>query len=345
MKPRIQAFLNKDYEAESYFYALQQFLIKRHKKISPHSLDHLYNSLVSLGEFLNNPPLATITKQDLKRYTKQLWRKYAPGTIKPIIGDIKQLFNWCKKKELLIKNPAKQLRKPRPRPAEDKAAPEDMVTQVLNHLVSKLSGLVYRDIFGNLVAKPSEQWSQADKLLIRDLFILVFLYETGARAKEVAELGSAVMERVCKTPKDVYRVTSTGKTEDRDMRFTNATAELWHIWQQVRPTECSDYAVVSLRHTYPVAPLTSNGISLILVRRCKEVGIPIFRPHSLRHAKVNRSYRLVGLEMASILIDHSSIETTRNYTNIKAPEVRSAVLKTGLQTDLWREVKAHGSHP
>ena len=44
---------------------------------------------------------------------------------------------------------------------------------------------------------------------------------------------------------------------------------------------------------------------------------------------------LVGLEVASLLIDHSSVEMTRNYANVDNDELAEAVVKTGLQADIW----------
>ncbi|MCB8990589.1 MAG: hypothetical protein H6665_08215, partial [Ardenticatenaceae bacterium] len=45
--------------------------------------------------------------------------------------------------------------------------------------------------------------------------------------------------------------------------------------------------------------------------------------------------RLVGLETASMLVDHSSINTTREYDSFDEEELTEATLKTGLQLDLW----------
>ncbi len=331
----IKEFLTTRQTSGTFNDALKIFLSKRHKKgLSDYSVIHLYNSLHPMGQELKNPPLATLAPQTVRAYVDTLWLRYAPGTMRPIIGDMKQFFGWCKKKGYTGKNLGSRLTKPRPRRATSKAAREADVAAVINHLVGLLRHHVYRDVFGNLVHDPAPAWGEAERLAIRDLFVVVFLYETGGRARELTTLGTKVMERTCQTSKAAYTVTSIGKTNDRDLRFTNSTAELWRIWSAVRPQPC-DHALYSLRPTHAPAPLTSNGLSQILVRRCKEVDVPVFRCHALRHAKVRRARQLVGLEVASLLVDHSSVEMTRNYANVDDGELAEAVVKTGLQTDIW----------
>jgi len=332
----MQTFLHTGQTPGTFLEGLQAFLNKKRSKgISEYSIIHLYNSLWPLAESLGNPPLTAVTARHLKSYNDALWLKYAPGTIRPIIGDIKQFFRWCKKKKLIERDPSKSLKKPRPRRTKDKAAPETAVCAVILHLTKKLERVVWRDLFGLLHCEAAETWTEAERLALRDLFILVFLYETGGRVGELTTLGTATMRRACEAVGGVYVVTGNGKTDDRDLRFTEVSAELWRLWYQVRPDGCKDYAVFSLRPTHPPAALSSNGISQILARRCNEAGTAVFRSHALRHAKVRRSRKLVGLEMASLLIDHSSVEMTRNYAGIEDDEVSEAVRLTGVRFDLW----------
>lgn len=336
MKPKLSSFLVDLFPAGSFHATLQMFLLKhRSRGVSEHTVIHLYKSLWPLADWLNNPPVTAVTPRNLKTYQEHLFLHYAPGTIRPVIGDIRQFFKWTKRKRITDKNPAKRLTKPRPRRGRDRAADETAVASVIAYLSAKLRHLVYRDLFGVLVAEAADKWGESDILALRDLFILAFLYETGGRASELVTLGSRVMERECTAVKPAYTVTAIGKTNDRDMRFTERVAELWRIWQKIRPSGCEEYAVFSLSLNHPAAPLKSNGVSQMLARRCKEAGVGVFRSHSLRHAKVRRSRRLVGLEMASLLIDHSSVEMTRHYANVEDEEIATAVTQTGIQGDIW----------
>lgn len=338
-KPKLKVFLDLHrYPSGTFHDVLQTFLIKQSRRgLSEYSVIHLYGSLWPLGEWLGNPQLMTITPRHLLAYRDDLFLRYSPGTIRPMIGDIKQFLAWCKKKQYIAKNPAKRLTKPRPRRAKDKAAPETAVRAVIAYLVGQMGGLVYRDIFGQLQCAPGMEWGETDLLALRDLFCVAFLYETGGRARELTKLGAMTMQRACQEKQQAYTVTSIGKTNDRDLRFTEVTAELWRLWYAVRPSGCADYAVFSMRPTHPPAPLTSNGVSQILARRCREADTAVFRAHALRHAKVRRSRRLVGLEMASVLLDHSTVEMTANYANVEDGEVIEAVNRTGIQGDLWSQ--------
>lgn len=333
MKPHV--FLDSTFTVGTFHAALQMFLVERREECSPAHVFHLYRSLRPLGEWLGNPPLAAVSRLDLRQYVDSLWLRYSAGTIRPVVGDIRQFFKWSKKRRLVQKNPAKSLRKPRPRHRRDKAAPEAAVRQLMDHLSGKLKHLIYRDVFGVLRAGPANCWGYFDVTAIRDLLMLVFLYETGARAGELCRLGSRAMHQSCNDDGPVYEVISVGKTGDRVLRFTMATAELWHLWSAVRPSGCDEYALVSWRRGERPRPLTTNTISQILVRRCRAAGVRPFRAHALRHAKVRRGRKTVGVELTSRLMEHSSIGVTLGYANIADDELQEATLKTGLAYRLF----------
>ena len=195
--------------------------------------------------------------------------------------------------------------------------------------------LIYRNDFECLQLASDRKWKYKEQQLLRDLFMIVFLYETGARAKELSQLGTKRMEKSCKELRDTYVVTSIGKEHDRDLRFTNKTAELWRLWNQIRPSTCQDYAVIGWGTGHAPCKLSTNGISQMLVRRCIQAGVWVFRAHAIRHAKIKRSRKQVGIEITSVLIDHSTLDSTRGYANIEEDEIHEATILTGLQYNLW----------
>lgn len=318
--------------------AVAAFLAEKAAELSPYSVAHLRASLSPLSVALGNPPAAAVTYHDLRGYVDGLYLRYKPGTIKPIVGDVRQFFRWAKKKRLTQRNPAKRLMPPSRRSVvestDPKAADEGDVRRVLDYMAGQLARVVYRDLFGNLTAAPAADWTYEERQTVRDLFILSFLYETGARAGELWRLGSQAMELAVSAPGPVYRVTSTGKTGAASLRFTRATAELWAVWRSVMPGE-SDYAVVGWLRGHAPSPMTTPGISKMLSRQCAAAGVAPFRAHSLRHAKIKRGKGAVGLETTSRLIGHGSAVMTAGYAIADEEELTAAALATGLKVRLW----------
>lgn len=336
---KVEEFLAMEYPKGAYWTILQTYIRKRRGRgLSEHTLARIYYNLHPLGQALDNPPLTDLSAAVLRSYLDGLWLRYAPDTMRTIIGDVRMFFKWAKKKGH-SKNIAKHIKPVRQNPRRRRrarAAPEVDVQRVMEFLAGQLKDgdLVYRDLFR--VLQPAETgWGDGAVRALRDLLILTFLYETGARVGELSRLGSQAMDEVTSRRAAVYLVTVTGKTNDRDRYFTERTAELWRIWQRVRPAGDRAFAVVGWRNDREPAQILGNGISLMLERRCQKAGVRPFRAQSLRHAKVRRSRQQVGLDMASVLIDHSALRTTWGYANIDDEEIAAAAAATGLQTDFW----------
>lgn len=313
------------------------FLADRSPELSPYSVAHLRRSLERMTVALGNPPTADVTYADLRAYIEGLHRRFKPGTIRPVAGDIRQFWRWAKKRKLAPKNPAKRLRMPSRRIVEEaadpKAAPEADVRKVLDYLAGRLEHVVWRDLFGNLCYALPEEWSYEERQVVRDLFILSFLYETGARAGELWRMGRAAMERAVDSMGPVFCVTSTGKTGTASLRFTIVTAELWLVWSAVHPG--GEYAIAAWKPDGPPTPMSTPTLSRMLSRQCERAVVAPFRTHSLRHAKIKRAREAVSLEIVSRLVGHGSAITTAGYGRGDDNELDAAALATGLGSRLW----------
>lgn len=325
-------------ETDSLSACVAAFLAERAAELSPYSVIHLRASLTPMAAALGDPPAAAVTYQDLRAYVDGLRLRYKPGTLRPIVGDLRQFWRWAKKRGIVARNPAKRLRGPSRRVVVEtatlKAADEGDVRRVLAYLAADLEPLVYRDLFGNLIAAPPAEWSDDDRRHARDLFVLAFLYDTGCRAGELWQLSRRAMVEAVAAPGPVYRVASTGKTGEVVLRFTVATAELWSVWECVRPPG-DGYAVVSWGRGHPVGPLSTSTLSRMLSRHCDRAGVARFRAHALRHAKVKRAKAAAGLEVASRLIGHGSTAVTSAYGRGDDGDLTAAALATGLTGRLW----------
>jgi len=136
---KLEKFLEGSYPPDSFDTVLQKFIKNRRKKcLSKHTVCHLFRSLHALGEWLGNPPLKDISKQELMEYTYELKTRYSPGTLRSVFGDIKQFFKWCKRKKYIKKNIAKRIKKPRQISATNRATPEENVLRLINHFAEEL---------------------------------------------------------------------------------------------------------------------------------------------------------------------------------------------------------------
>lgn len=339
MRPKIRNFLAGFYPKGSFLELAQRFL--RHqidRGVSQAQISHLYYTLHPMGVGLNNPPIDEIDAYKLREYQDGLWLRYAPATIRGLTGDIAHFFRWVKKKGVVKKNPAKRLKKPRSRPGKPKGVNEVAVWTVARYLVFKLKRVCYRDLFGNL-QNGQDVWEFDEIKAVRDLFTLLFLYETGCRAGELCSLSVRAMDESVFRPAGVaYEVISIGKTGDKLLRFTHVTAEIYRIWRDIRPGY-SLHAVSSWsRGEAAIRPMTPRGLANMLERRCQQAGVEIFRPHSLRHAKARRARLEVGLDMARELLGHSTIVMTQNYAEVQGSELTNAALLTGWKLgDLWKQ--------
>lgn len=206
---------------------------------------------------------------------------------------------------------------------------------LISYLGYEVEPLLYRDVFGNLQI-IQDGWTYKMRKGLHDLTAMMLLYETGCRAGELCNISNRQMSRTIQQAASAYPLTVYGKENDRTYRFTNATAELCRLWQQLRPQ--STWFFVSWRRGFKPAKLITGGLSQMLVRRCRQAGVHVFRPHAVRHAKVIRSRRMVGIELASRLVDHSSIATTHSYDYIEDDELVAAAILTGHQGILVKTV-------
>lgn len=331
---KVLEFLEEKQSAGSYLEAVQSFLTEKiNEGLSSASVFHLYRSLLAAGCALDHKPIAELSASDLSTYAASLRRRYAPGTLRTIIGDLKQFHRWAKKHGWTKKNLAKSLKKPKAKPTGIKAAPEPSIQAVIEYLAQKMKPLVYRDLFGQLRTSDPE-WSYHELKLIHDLFAIVFLYETGCRAGELANLKTSDMQRATRTLQAVYLVESWGKTGDQQLRFTDRSAELFRLWASVRPFSF-DTVICSWKLGHKPKAAKTNGISQMLVRRCNQAGVEPFRAHALRHAKVRRSRRVIGIELTAKLLGHSSLAVTQGYANVDDDELSQAAIATGLKFDPW----------
>jgi site-specific recombinase XerD len=151
---------------------------------------------------------------------------------------------------------------------------------------------------------------------IRDYAVALCLARLGMRAREVARL----------TLDDIdWRsgVVSLRTTKDRGPRQLPLTSEvgsaLSRYLRRARPTSAHREVFLSLRTD---APLSSLGISQLIVKALRRTGITCLRPgaHLLRHTfATHLVQRGTNLKALADLLGHRRLDTTVLYTKVNLP--------------------------
>lgn len=314
--------------------ALQRFLQEKAIETSAKNCAHLFESLYPLCQAL--PNLAEVTFEVLTRKRVELRSRYSNGSIRSKIVDWRTFFRWCKKRKLVKRNPAKRLSLPKVR-GTNKAATDADVQAVMRSLAGRIQHRVVRNLFGQLEAIRPDLWNSIERHAVRDLFILTFLYESGARGGELANLTVKDMMQALQSDNSgelVYSVEVFGKTDEQTYLFTEKTAEVWRVWRQVSMQ--SNYAVFNWRGR-EVMQMKTAEISRMLARRCEQAGLAKkFRSHALRHLKMGRLAGMgYGDKFIQEFIGHRNIASTEGYLNPQDATVKQAAIKTGLIHDYF----------
>lgn len=326
-------FLSAPALAGSLSAAIQQFLLFRVEEVSQATMVHLYRSLSAFATDVGGGlPVAELTAGDFVAYADHLRSRYSPGTIGPVVGDLKQFASWLHQEGITASNYGRRLVKPRAVKEKHHAEEADMLT-LIRRLAGNLDGLLQRDLFGALRA-ADDGWNYESLKTLHDLTAVMLLYESGCRAGELCNLSSHRLNKAFAQPAPAYSIVAYGKTNDRTYHVTESTVELYRLWYAKRPFSMT-WAFCSWRRGGEPEKLSAPALGQMLARRCHQAGIRPFRPHSMRHAKVIRSRKLVGLELASRLVDHANIQTTRAYDFIDDGEVGVAARLTGYSGKLW----------
>lgn len=241
--------------------------------------------------------LQDIQKSDLDNHFAAMEKRFSAASLSSYKQTFKAFFNWCVKSDeiALEKSPAAHLRVRRRNSARHKAANEKDVLKVINALTGRLEC-------------PGPK-------LVRDLLAFRLAYEGGNRRKELATLPTQAMKLALRLPKVnsdgvvVYvALSGEGKLGRVPIRFTEYTAAVYRLWEEVRPKKSRHRVFIAVGGSFPGEPLTLDGFTSIFVKRCREFGVPIFRTHSLRHLK--------------------GTKTTDNFT----PRIAASMLNITLET-------------
>lgn len=261
--------------------------------------------------FLGDVDVATVTIQDLRRYSVHLQgrnQRYvghpmsapvegglSPFSVASYLRSVRRLFKWLKDEGCIESNPAEKLKLPNAKRTEPKAISLDSFAALL------------------------EATSGEDPMQVRDRAILLFLADTGCRAGGITRL------RVQDVDLQRCDATITEKGQKtRIVPFTAITRDALAKWLTMRPQGGADWFFVPMRKCSSDR-LTEEGLGEMLRRLKQRAGVkgPV-NPHSFRHAFAREWLRNGGdISTLAKVLGHSDPGVTmRSYTIFSSDELR-----------------------
>ena len=249
---------------------------------------------------------------------------YSKASIAGYIGAVRRWLTWCNERGYCESNPSAHLEKPKwnSRPSSDRVMRRSDLYKMLDQATQR----------------ALESGS------VRDLALLLFTAETGARRGEIAKLQIKDLNLV-KCTAEV-----SGKTGPRTTDFTEKTAHLLELWLAQREPLVKRWGgghgfvfcgISPANHKSFGQPLSWNSVYQIFKRLAGQAGVKgPWNPHSLRHL-VGQSWtdQGINLELLRQKLGHSSIEiTSRFYTHQDISKVQAATqlasLLNGYRADI-----------
>src|SRR5579875_4429 len=250
-----------------------------------HVMDLEAITLLHLRAFTVFVQGSTVSKADAGQGIKpRKNEKIADLTVKGYVQVVKGFFSWCVKEELIEKNPAARLERPK----------------VSKYIIPTFSEEQIQALLAACDLKTA--------LGYRDYTIMLLLLDTGIRVSELCGL------RLEDIGRDYIRVFGKGRKE-REVGMHPDTAK--HIWKYVHkfrhPANEGERRVFINRYG---VPLTPSGVAQLLVGVGHRAGITGVRmsAHTFRHTFA-RMYLSNGGDVYKLsrLMGHSEVQITETY--------------------------------
>jgi integrase len=188
-----------------------------------------------------------------------------------------------------------------------------------------------------LIVAEAEKRAKAGRP--RDLALVLFAADTGCRRGEIRSLRISNLD-LDKMEASV-RGKNMGEENDREVEFSEGSAQALQDWLAVRPKVDHDYVFVSLStdHNLYGEPLGVNGIYAVFKRLAKASGVKgLYNPHAIRHLVGQHFTDTTNLELARQKLGHSDISVTADfYAHQDRDRVKRATRRHSLLKHLNKE--------
>jgi integrase/recombinase XerC len=272
------------------------------RRLSDHTVDAYARDLAAFAAFLEKIGLPDdIERMDsaiIRTYLATLYDKRSPATISRKLAALRALFTFLNARELVISNPAQEIRTPR--------------------IPVKLPGFLSQDEAKEVL----ERDSGPDTLSARDRAILEVLYGGGLRVSEVSALDIGDID-----PQSGV-ATVLGKGDKMRLvplgRKAMAALEIYSKEREtgIRKGRAPDEKALFINRDG--SRLTARSMQRMVRKRGLSVGTrESLHPHALRHSCATHLLEKgADLRVIQDLLGHVSLSTTQRYTHVNIDSLK-----------------------
>ncbi len=318
-------------EARDWLGALDRFrnALAIERNLSPHTVRAYLSDVRQFADFLRDersprerkakaePALDRITARDVRGWLVSLHGKVSPTTQGRKLASIRAFFRFLMREGLVAADPTEGL----PMPKVPRRPPRPLAVDDCHALVTASDTAARKRRRAAQAEDEEEAFEQ--RLALRDLALIEFLYGTGLRVGELVSLDVRDVE----LREGRVRVMGKGRKE-RVVPIPGKARERLAVWleERERPGILAEPLFIVLKRGQPelVKRLSDREVRRVLERLARAAGVhDRVHPHRLRHSYATHLLDM-GADLREIqeLLGHASLSTTQKYTAVSVEQLR-----------------------
>lgn len=267
-------------------------VIEHIKKLSPNTIKAYRIDLHQFASFTKN---ILANKDMIKQYIVYLNQQFAPRSVKRKIASVRAFYRELSINGILKKNPFDQL-------------------EIRIHTPKQLPRIIPQQIIQSILQSAYSEYSNGNRIALRDIMVLELLFNTGLRVSELCSLERDNFS----LDDDGLRLLVNGKgSKERVIQLvTPELLKLSKLYYQTYAQQIHQHSAIFYnRNGKRISP---QSVQRIINRYLKKLNLQNhITPHMFRHTFAT-SLLEAGMDIRYIqsLLGHSSISTTQIYTHV-----------------------------
>ena len=311
--------------------AIEGFTLQARANLSPPTVTSYAYHLSQLVRFLQNPPLADITSDDISAffhyfrndYVTPRGNPYSEASLAKIWATVRAFYNWAVD-ALEVTRPDLHIPQPKPSPPVIEVLSQGEVDTLINACkqtkpVRRADGSVFK------MKRPTH---------LRDRALIFFLLDTAVRVSECARMciGDIDLEHPHGARAVVKPFRRSLKSRPRTVFLGKRAAAT--VWRYMAERD-EQFADAPLFLTLAGKPMDRNSIRLLLKRLGSKAGIPRCHPHLFRHTAATQML-LNGMDrgMVKEILGHSTDAMVNRYVHFTEVDLATGFRRAS-PSDRW----------